>query len=468
MPTSIRETGRNTEVFTEVDVVVAGAGTAGVLAAVAAARNGAKTVVLERGGFFGGHIATQLLEHSAGWQDAHGEMIVGGLPVEMIERLRSCGASPGLVGDDTGYTVSRLPVEHELFKSAVAEWMADEGILALPHAALSDFVTDGAKSYAIAETKSGRLAFAAPAMVDATGDADLCARAGCRFHPTEQTQPVSMLFKLGNVDHASLLEYVAAHPGEFKTDAGMPDFRGRAYYNLWGYGALLQAGHRDGLLSLNRNEMHVACHVDSNEAVINVTRYAADATNILDLAAAEVALRRQVREFAAFFRARVPGFEASFLSATAACAGIRESRRLLGRSTLTDADVRSGKAQPDAVARGGFPMDSHDARGNSMDGTEHVRAGYDIPLSALLPATGPDGTAPNIVVAGRCMSAERKALASARITATCMAMGQAAGTAAALSALSGRPMAELPVTELQQKLRAQGAIFQGPTDTPAE
>lgn len=437
------------------DVAVAGGGTAGILAAIAAARAGASTILLERGGFFGGHIATQLLEHSAGWYDANGQKVVGGLPDELVERLKQAGGSPGHVTDDTGYTRMRLPVEHELFKSVVVEWLDDEGVQVMPQSPVAAAIEHDGLLHVICETKSGRVAFAARAAVDTTGDADLCARAGCNFHPMDAMQPVSMLFKLGNVDHDAALAYVSAHPEDFKMEAGFPDFSGRSHYNLWGYGSLLKKGREAGLLSLDRNEMHVACHVHSREAVINVTRFAADATDTFAMARAEVALRRQVREFTRFFREMIPGYENSFLSATASCVGVRESRRIRGVSTLMDDDVRKGRRFADAVARGGFPIDSHDAHGNSMDGTEHVPAGYDIPLSVLLPESGP-----NIIVAGRNISAERRALASARITGTCMAMGQAAGTAAALSALGNMPLRQLDVSALQARLRQDGAIFE--------
>src|SRR5690606_9626037 len=111
----------------------------------------------------------------------------------------------------------------------------------------------------------------------------------------------------------------------------------------------------------------------------------------------------------------VPGCESVHLAASAACVGVRESRRLAGACVLQDADVRSGRRFADVIARGGFPIDSHDPSGASMDAAEHVHAAYDIPYRALLPASI-DG----VIVAGRCISAQRRALASARITGTCM------------------------------------------------
>lgn len=455
---TLSESQRQTKIAGEYDVVVAGAGTAGIFAAIAAARNGASTLLIERGGFVGGHIATQLLEHSVGWFDANGVQIVGGLANELVDRLVAEGASPGHVRDDTGYTKRRLPIEHELYKSVVCTWIAEEGVDLLVYTPVVGLSEQSGSAFVIVETKSGRQAFKASALVDATGDADLCAFCGCEFlnPPDGDTQPVSMLFKLAGVDHDKLLDYVIANPADFKLGVKPEDLRGEDFINLWGFGKLLANGFKKGLISLNRNELHYSGHVKSGEAVINVTRYAADATDARQMGKAEAALRRQVLEFTRFFRQMVPGFEKAFLSATAACAGVRESRRIRGQAVLTVDDVRAGRPAPDAVARGGFPIDSHDAKGNSMDGTEHVPSGYDIPLGIMLPVSGP-----NLIVAGRSISADRKALASARITGTCIAMGQAAGTAAALSAHSGTEIKSLDIPHLQETLLQQGAIFEG-------
>jgi hypothetical protein len=209
------------------------------------------------------------------------------------------------------------------------------------------------------------------------------------------------------------------------------------------------------VVSLARNELHYSGWTRTGEAVINVTRCAVDATRAQEMGRAEVVLRRQVQEFAAFFRRYIPGAQNSFLSASASCVGVRESRRIRGRAVLRDEDVRRGARFADAVLRGGFPIDSHDPKGASLDAAEHVAGGYDIPLGALLPERI-DG----LLVAGRCISAERRALASARITGTCMAMGQAAGTAAALAAHDGLAPGAVDIVLLQRTLKAQGAILE--------
>src|SRR6266702_8427115 len=143
---TIEEPARRTRLVDHYDVVVAGAGTAGIIAGVASARNGARTLLLERSGFLGGNIPAQLLEHSAGWFDAHGTRIVGGLPQELVDRLVAAGASPGHVSDDTGYTRYRVPVNHEAYKSVVSAWISEAEIDVLLFSPVCAVISDSAIS----------------------------------------------------------------------------------------------------------------------------------------------------------------------------------------------------------------------------------------------------------------------------------------------------------------------------------
>lgn len=457
MSQTIQEPARLTRLVDGYDVVVAGAGTAGIVAAIAAARNGARVLLVERGGFLGGHIAGQLLEHSAGWFDAHGTRIVGGMPQELVDRLVAAGASPGHIRDDTGYTRYRVPVNHEIYKSVVTAWVVEAGVDILLFSPVCSVMSDGTRlEGVIVENKSGRAAYSAKAFVDCTGDADIAWLAGCELlsSPGDATQPVSLLFKLGGIDHGALLDYVAGNPSEFKMGVAPEQLRQEPYVNLWGFGDLLKRAHADGVLSLLRHELHYSGEVARGEAVINLTRHPADATRADDLTTAEIILRRQVLEALTFFRRYVPGCRDAFLAATASSVGVRESRRIAGVYELTEADIRGGRHFADNIAIGGFPIDSHDPKGPSLDGSDPVKRGYGIPYRALVPRR-----IDQLIVAGRCISAERRALASARITGTCMAMGQAVGTAAALSAASGRTLRDLEMSKLQDVLRAQGAII---------
>src|SRR5262249_3673054 len=149
-----------------------------------------------------------------------------------------------------------------------------------------------------------RTAFAAKAFVDCTGDADVAALAGCDMLSsggTDTTQPVSLLFKLGGVDHTRMLDYVERNPHQFRLGVTPAELRSRDFINLWGFADLLRQAYRDGVLSFERNELHHSGNCLTGEAVINLTRQAADATRAEELARAEIELRRQVLEALAFF-----------------------------------------------------------------------------------------------------------------------------------------------------------------------
>lgn len=451
---TLHEPARVTPIRGRWDVVVAGCGTAGMIAALAARQLGCTVLVLERSGVLGGHIPAQFLEHSVGWFDANGTKITGGLPDRIVEALVAAGGSPGHVPDDTRYTSYRLPINHEVFKAVASTMLADAGVDTLLDAPVVGAAQLSDGMAVLAETKGGRFAHVARVAIDCTGDADLCHLAGATFHESDLTQPVSQLFKLGGVDYDGVLRYVRQNPADFKWNIDAETLAADPYLNLWGFAGALARGHQLGRLSLLRNEIHLAGDSETGEAVINFTRCAADATDPVAMAKADPVLRKQMLEFLDWFREAVPGFEHAFLAGSAYAVGVRESRRVKGLATLTDGDVRTSRQPQDAVAQGGFPMDSHDPHGASMDGTEKVSKAYGIPYGCFVPA-GVD----RLLVAGRCISAERKALASARLTGTVMGMGQAVGVAAALAARKSIEPRALDVGIVRDTLRDLGALL---------
>ncbi len=451
---SLHEPARETPIRGRWDVIIAGGGTAGIIAALAVREMACTVLVLERSGVLGGHIPAQFLEHSVGWYDANGTKITGGLPDRLVDALVAAGGSPGHVPDDTRYTTYRLPVNHEVFKAVVSTMLADAGVDTRLDAPVASVIQRDDGIAVVAETKGGRAAHVARVAIDCTGDGDLCHLAGAAFHDSDLTQPVSQLFKLGGVDYDGILGYVRENPTDFKWNIDADALAADPHLNLWGFTGALAQGHKSGRLSLLRNEIHLAGDRQTGEAVVNFTRVAGDATEPEAMAKADPVLRRQMLEFLDWFRASVPGFENAFLAGSASAVGVRESRRVKGLATLRDEDVRTSRQPPDAVAQGGFPMDSHDPLGASMDGTEKVSSAYGIPFGCFVPV-GVD----RLLVAGRCISAERKALASARLTGTVMAMGQAVGVAAGLAARADIEPRALDVETLREALRKLGALL---------
>ncbi|MEU1304660.1 MULTISPECIES: FAD-dependent oxidoreductase [Streptomyces] len=433
------------------DVVVAGGGSAGVAAAVSAAEEGARVLLVESSGSVGGTLSWQLLEHSAGFHDVHGEQVVAGFGQRLVDRLTAAGASPGHVRDDVGYTATRTPVDHAELALTQSVMLAEAGVDVWLQSVPVGLDRDGSRIAALhVHTSHGRRTVRAAAVVDATGDAAIAALAGAPFqNDTTAVQPVSLTFKLGGADIGALLAYLSENPDEIRPGSvlgsGMDD-----HANVWGLGALLSAGHASGALSLRRTEMHLALWPTRGEAVVNVTR----ATGAGGLGAAHAVLSRQVLEFVRWFRADVPGFGGCRLVAVADRVGVRESRRVRGVHTMTAAEVGDGTPFADAIGRGAFPIDIHAADGAGLSHTDAVGAGYAIPYRILLV---PDPA--NLLVAGRCVSSTHEANGTLRITATCFVTGEAAGVAAAMAAHHGVVPAEVDTTRLQERLADRGVLL---------
>jgi hypothetical protein len=280
------------------------------------------------------------------------------------------------------------------------------------------------------QTKAGPRLVTARSVVDSSGDAEVAWRAGAAVTRPDQerVQPMTATFRLGGVD-TDRLSTTALHERLAKAAAGS--------YRL---------PRLDG--SVHRTVLPGVVHT-------NLTRVGADPTDPWQLSAAEAEGRRQVAEYVRFLVNEVPGYEHAYLLTSSVRIGVRESRRLRGRYLLTRSDVLGARDFPDAIARCGAPLEDHDAEDTTIwayVGGEPSGKTYGIPYRCLLPAE-----LDNLVVAGRCLSATHDAHASVRSIAQCMALGQAAGTAAAL-APEGEVAAQDPA-ELRTELRADGAFL---------
>jgi hypothetical protein len=412
------------------DVVVAGGGSAGCAAAVAASRTGASCLLVEACGFLGGTGAAVLdtfYGFYAPGPDAR--RVVGGIGWEVCERLTARGEAferPNTYGAGTGVTY-----EPEALKLVWDELTRDVRVLL--HARVVAVVMAGHLLCGlVVETVSGPYLISAGTAVDATGDAELAWRAGAaveRPGPQRPLQPMTTTFRLAGVD-------LAATPS-------------RSLHAL-----MAEAGDYD----LPRREGSVHRTVHDGIGHTNLTRVAGlDPTDPWDLSQAERDGRRQVREYLRFLHERVPGYGEAVLLATSQRIGVRESRRLAGRYVLRADDVLSARDFPDAIARCGAPVEDHDGGDRTIwryVGGERTGATYGIPYACLLPREV-DG----LLVAGRCLSATHDAHASVRSMAQCMATGQAAGTAAALAAGAGRRPADLEAGDLRRKLEEDGVIL---------
>lgn len=413
-------------------MLVAGAGSAGATAAVAAARAGARTLLVDRLGFLGG-TSTAVLDTFYAFYTPGEEprKVVAGIPDEVVAGLRAEDAAierPNTYGAGTGITY-----DPEVLKRVWERLVLDAGADVLLHAFVHGVELDADRRVAAVRlwTKGGELAVRPRCVLDATGDADVCHLAGAPYEPPgEDVQSLSTVFRLANVDVAC----VEALPKQ----------------ELW---RLMREAREEGSYDLPRLEGSVHRTPQPGVMMALMTRMRdVDATDPRQLTLAEIEGRRQCREYFRFLRERVPGFERAVLVSTSPAIGVRESRRVLGEHVLSADDVLSARQFPDQVARCGAPIEDHHAGVDTRWVYLEPGAAYGIPYRCLLPRE-----VEGLLVAGRCFSASHDAHASARSMATCMAMGQAAGTAAALAAAGGLPPRALDAARLRERLRGDGA-----------
>jgi hypothetical protein len=368
--------------------------------------------------------------------------VVGGIGWEVVERLTAAGVAferPNTYGAGTGVTY-----DAEALKVVWERLAEDAGVELLLHTWATGVRLDGGRATGIRLwNKGGERWVAAAVIVDASGDADVAAMAGVGYDDATTTptlQSLSTLFKVANVD----IGRASQVPKQ----------------ELW---ARMREAAASGAYRLPRIEGSWHRTPFAGVALIHMTRIPnVDATDPVALTRAEVDGRRQVQEYHRFLRDCVPGFEEAVIVATSPAIGIRESRRVFGAYRLTREDVLAGRRFDDEVALCGAPIEDHGAGGDTA--WEYVGDGgvYGIPYRCLVPEAV-DG----LLVAGRCFSATHDAHASARSMATCMAMGQAAGTAAVLALRRGVPPRDVDRAALRDRLAADGALLEPVAPAPA-
>ncbi len=440
----------------EADVVVIGGGPAGVNAAIAAGRQGARTVLIERYGFIGGMSTAALVYPWMTFHTVGGKQVIAGLAQEIVDRLHAQGASPGHVRDTVGFVHTITPFHPEAYKLLALEMFEEAGVRLILHSFVDEVRVDGDRISSVTLTsKSGRIEVKGSVFIDTTGDADVAYLSGAPClkgrDGDKLTQPMTMKFRMRGVDLAKVKQYMLDHPDEFykKTPwSELPDLPLTGilgFYKHW----------QEANLPINRDQVLCFTGPEEDEVLVNTTRVQGlDGTDVEDLTAAEGLGRKQVMMVAAFMRG-LPGFEKASISQVGTQIGVRETRRIDGQYALQVEDVLSGRRFDDVIARSGYPIDIHDPSGKGVQAAWVEGDGaYDIPYRCLLPKQ-----IGNLLVAGRCISTTHEALATTRLTPSCMATGQAAGTAAGIAMKRGVLPGDIDRAELQQALREGGALL---------
>jgi hypothetical protein len=415
------------------EIIVTGGGSAGIMAALAAARLGSKVLLIDPSAAPGGTSIIGL--PLAGFHDGV-RQVVGGIPAEFMDRLRERG---GLWGEmDQRF----IPSDPEMIKMIAIEMLQEAGVELLMHTmVVGAVVKDGQISGVIVEGKGGRRLLRAKLFIDASGDGDVCYYAGVPMMKEEgELQPPTLMFVVGNID---LERYMAA--GGYKT-------------LLEKY---TQISTEEQFRNPRRTELSGGWRLGTrkNELAFNVTRILnIDATDPLDLTRAEVEGRHQAWEFLLkFLKPHVAGFEEAFITNTFHRVGIRETRRIVGEYVIHEDDLWNFRKFEDAVCSGCYPIDVHNANNETtLYPPELFYNGnyYTIPYRALVPL-GID----NVLVAGRCLSCDHVAFGGLRVIGNTMGMGQAAGTAAALCLQQSVIPRSLDVQLLRSTLELNGAFL---------
>ncbi len=441
-PRTIIEPSRETPVCRETEVLVVGGGPAGVAAAVAAARNGADTTLIERynhlGGMATGGLVILIPHMSAGTA----EQEVAGICQEIVDRLDAMGGArhPNrkLLGSADRNVIKKLEhyhdfvvddrvrmsviVDPELLKCVLNDMIEESGVKLFLHSwGTKALVDSNTVTGAIFESKSGRQAILSQRSIDCTGDGDIFASAGSEFEGAVdhslRSGMLAVVFRLGEVDYLQFSNFRQSEPETYK--GIMDEIRA-----IGGFPLLPIATHRDDQVWVNN-------WVPGN-----------DCLNVEHLTSAEVRVRKVMRKAHEILKRKMPGFEKSFLLDTASQIGTRGSRRLLGEHMVTAEELRMGVVYQDTIAA--IPRFTQNVSVHTPNRS--------IPYRALVPRL-----TENLLVAGRCFSSDVIANDVLNLIPFCVQMGEAAGTAAALSLADGVSPRGLNYQKLQRRLLEQGA-----------
>jgi hypothetical protein len=430
---------RRAPVAVQTDILVVGGGAAGVAAAITAARQGLKVTLVERYGFCGGGAVAGLSGTICGMYEASDDpnappnQIVHGFLDEFATHMSERGGLTPPVRYGKTFTRVHDPL---VWRETADSMLRDAGVQVFLHATVTDALIEGKEKIdgIIAFTKQGRLSVRAKVTIDASGDADVVAMAGFPTFMGQdgKVQNPTMIFRLGGVDTETFLH-------RYGTDSIM----GREITEL-----ILRL-HNSHEYRLPRAKIFLFPTPRPNELLCNCTRIIGrdgrelNPLLIEDLTEAEIEGRIQAREYARFFRAYLAGCEESFINDTGVQIGVRQTRQVLGRAILRNEDVTQGAKFRDGIARSPWPIELHS--GDKPRLVWLTNDYYEIPLDCFVPERGE-----GLLAAGRCLSAEHEAMASARVTAQCFSYGHAIGHAAAIAVkdrISPRAVSALAVKE---------------------
>ncbi|MBO9595176.1 MAG: FAD-dependent oxidoreductase [Niabella sp.] len=464
---AIEEEKRELPVYARPEVLVVGAGPAGIGAAIAAARNGAKVLLLERYGFLGGNLTIAMVNPMFTFHDVKGKQVIRGIAGELVNRLVALKSSQGHITDLTFDNASMTPFDPEGMKYLLFQMALEAGVELLLHTwAVGVQKENGNVTAVIIENKSGRQAICPQVIIDCSADADVAAMAGAPFVKGREEdgamQPVTLFYRIGGINMTALRSWMKQNRDLLKDSPTDDEIDSSEAIAFLGLKELVKKGMESGEFPKDAAPRILFYQLPmEGQIAVNATRLQGiDGTNAADLTRAEIETRSQAWQIHHFLKKHVGGFEQSYILDTGVQVGVRETRHIKGDYKLTEQDVLSNRAFEDGIACGTFAIDIHPPEGEQQIFTGSGKAVYEIPYRSLLPI-GLD----NVLVAGRSISATHTAFGSARVMATCMGIGQGAGVAAAAMASAQLTSRQVDTNALRATLIRQGQYLIGMDDT---
>ena len=444
------------------DVIVIGGGPAGMCAAIAAAREGVSVILVEQGGFCGGMATRGLVGPFMTCYDAKGEtMIIRGLFEEIVNRMveRGFAIHPSEVRSGTAFTSWIIighehvtPYEPEGLKVIMDEMLTEAGVKVLYHTDfLHPVLEESTITGVLVSSKRGLEVIKGKVVVDCTGDGDVATRCGVPYEMGNEElnlmQPASMFFQISNVDPDAVEADIQANIHNFYRKDGV---------NYRSFHWRVTEARENGDWDLKRVSIGLFRMPKPDEWCVNTSRImGVDSTDNESLSNAEIVGRQQAQHILHFLRKYVPGCENARIKSTASYIGIRESRHIQGDYRLTADDLLDSKVPEDSILLAANSVDVHGRFGPTSNEYVPIKGDYyGVPYRSLLPKG-----VEQLLIAGRCVSADSTAAGAIRVMPPCMGMGQAAGIAAAMAVKQGITVRKVDAQELRAVLKENGAYL---------